>query len=79
MLTEVIKFITGIFSSIISPQTLDLLFRFKFYRALKVLKTVSIFVFLLIGYTQHLLEKSSINDTKYLAPPKDITGACQTS
>jgi hypothetical protein len=31
MLIEVIKFITGLFFSIINPQTLDLLFRFKFY------------------------------------------------
>jgi len=48
-------------------------------RALKVLKTASTSAFLLIGYTQHLLEKSYINDTKYLAHLKDIIGACQTS
>jgi len=33
---------------------------------LKVLKTTSTSAFLLIGYTQHLLKKLSINDTKYL-------------
>ncbi|KAJ6978839.1 hypothetical protein NC653_027110 [Populus alba x Populus x berolinensis] len=48
-------------------------------RTLNVLKTANKSAFLLIGYNQHLLEKSSMNDTKYLAPPNDTTGACQTS
>ncbi|CAK9326089.1 unnamed protein product [Citrullus colocynthis] len=32
-----------------------------------------------VKYTQHLLEKSSIKDTKYITPPRDVTGAYHTS